>query len=267
LSRQNLDIIDINMSEVDEIRTLLDKIEQVKAENQALETELEEASTTTVLTYFHGRGRAEQARFMLAATNTPFKNKCLDTHEELEAMRASGKLAFGQLPLLEVDGVRVVQSQTINRYLARRGGLYGSNDSEAMQCDMIADGVADFMGGWLGFPFSADKDAFVEEKSKPTVAKYAPKLEAIVSANKGSVYSVGSQLTYADVVLADVCTSYTELLGEEWIKPYPALMAIRDLVCRLPSVSAYLASDKRHAFPHSEVGKVYRENVDLVLGR
>jgi glutathione S-transferase len=201
-------------------------------------------------TYAHQSNPRANLRVILCLGNS-LQFLVILQHEELEAMRESGKLAFGQLPLLEVDGVRVVQSQTINRYLARRGGLYGSNDSEAMQCDMIADGVADFMGGWLGFPFSADKvvcivlyrysvfrllivmdvlpckDVFVEEKSKPTVAKYAPKLEAIVSANKGSVYSVGSQLTYADVVLADVCTSYTELLGEEWIKPYPALMAIR----------------------------------------
>lgn len=103
-------------------------------------------------------------------------------------------LAFNQLPMLEIDDAKVVQSQTINRYLARRGGLYGRNDIEAMKCDMIADGIADFMGGWLGYSFQADAERFITEVSQERVSKYAPRLEALI----GGKYSVGTQLTHAD---------------------------------------------------------------------
>lgn len=238
----------------------------MKKENRALEKQLEDDSNLVTLTYLHGRGRAEQARMMLAATNVHFKNKCLDTSEEMEALRAAGDLSFNQLPLLEIDGLKIVQSQTINRYLARRGGLYGTNDIEAMQCDTIADGVGDFMVGWLGYPFSSDKKQFLKENSQGGINKYAPRLESLVASNKDSQYSVGKQLTYADVLLADVCTNYTELLGEEWITLFPKMKAIRDMVCSLPSVRKYLESDQRHPFPHGKIGEVYRANVNTVFG-
>ena len=53
------------------------------------------------LTYFRGRGRAETTRWMLAATGTEFENIAIDTPEQLAALRASGKLPFDQMPLLE----------------------------------------------------------------------------------------------------------------------------------------------------------------------
>lgn len=120
-------------------------------------------------------------------------------------MRAAGDLAFFQLPMLAIDGLQIVQSQSINRYLARKCNLYGANAAEAVQCDMIADGIVDFQPGWLYFPFQAESkfeektdpdDKFFKEKSNPAIAKYAPRLEAIVAKNAG-VFSVGSQLTYA----------------------------------------------------------------------
>jgi hypothetical protein len=92
----------------------------------------EKKSQTARLTYFSGRGRGEQARWMLAATGIEFENVCLETPEEFAKMKKDDMLLFGQLPLLEVDGLRLVQSQSINRYLARRAGLYGKTDQDRL---------------------------------------------------------------------------------------------------------------------------------------
>lgn len=53
-------------------------------------------------------------------------------------------MPFGQMPILEVDGMRVHQSSAINRYLAKRIGLAGSNDWECLQIDIVADTFTDF---------------------------------------------------------------------------------------------------------------------------
>lgn len=53
-------------------------------------------------------------------------------------------MPLGQMPVLEVDGQRVHQSTSISRYLAKRFGLAGSNDWEALQIDIAVDTVNDF---------------------------------------------------------------------------------------------------------------------------
>ena len=58
-------------------------------------------------------------------------------------------MPFRQVPVLEVDGKRLAQSDTIARYLARQHGLAGQNDWEQSLADMYVDCVYDFLGGNL----------------------------------------------------------------------------------------------------------------------
>ena len=52
---------------------------------------------------------------------------------------------MSQLPLLEIDGVRLHQSKAICRYLAKKTDLYGDNDIEAAQIDIAVDVIYDFI--------------------------------------------------------------------------------------------------------------------------
>jgi glutathione S-transferase len=96
------------------------------------------APCEATLYYFAGRGIADQIRWMLAATNVTFVQKTVETRQRFLKM-AERQLPFGQLPLLQIDGLELVQSQSIVRYLARRGHLVGQNLSEETKCDMIAE--------------------------------------------------------------------------------------------------------------------------------
>ena len=53
----------------------------------------------------------------------------------------------GQMPALEVDGVKLGQSMTIARFLANKFNLAGSTPMEKAQADMIVDCVTDFFNG------------------------------------------------------------------------------------------------------------------------
>jgi glutathione S-transferase len=68
-------------------------------------------SHTCRLTYFEGWGLAEQARWMLAASDIAFEQIALQEHADFAALRDSGALMFRQLPLVEIDGLKLVQSQ------------------------------------------------------------------------------------------------------------------------------------------------------------
>jgi hypothetical protein len=72
------------------------------------------------LVYWSGRGLGDQVRFLLEFTMTPYAEEGVDTAEAFGALKASGELAFGQVPLLRLDGLRLVQTQAIMRHLARK---------------------------------------------------------------------------------------------------------------------------------------------------
>lgn len=52
-------------------------------------------------------------------------------------------MPFGQVPILIEDGKHLCQSTAICRYLAKKFGLYGKNDRDALEADMIVDTLTD----------------------------------------------------------------------------------------------------------------------------
>lgn len=107
---------------------------------------------TATLYYFSGRGLADQIRWMLAATNVDFCQKVVSSRERFLELAAC-QLPFGQLPLLQIDGMEIVQSQAAVRYLARRAHIQGNSAQDALKCDMIAEAVRDVLSVLLAAPF------------------------------------------------------------------------------------------------------------------
>ncbi|MEO0911234.1 MAG: glutathione S-transferase family protein, partial [Pseudomonadota bacterium] len=164
--------------------------------------------TTSKLTYFRGRGRAETTRWMLAAAGVDFINIPIDTPEDLAELRRSGKLPFDQMPLLEIDGQNLSQSSAMIRYLARRSGMYGENDTEAMWCDLVAGVTADFAETALQAAFKPTVEVAVADL-EDRFAKFGPRFEARIK-EQGSGYSAAKTMTFADVVLTEALDAYLE---------------------------------------------------------
>ena len=62
------------------------------------------------VTYWRGRGRCEPLRCILAISGTAFENVYLSQKSDRDELVASGKLAYDQVPLVEVDGLNLVQA-------------------------------------------------------------------------------------------------------------------------------------------------------------
>jgi glutathione S-transferase len=215
------------------------------------------------LTYFAGWGLAEQARWVMAACDIEWDQVALTRHGEFAALRDGGALAFGQLPLLEIDGLNLVQSQAIVRYVARRSGLAGSDDAESATIDMVAEAVRDARSVLTAFPFSDDVPAHASQCRAHLLGKQLPYLEDALRRGGGTVAPSG--LSYADVLIAEMLEGYVCMLGPGLLDDLPWLWALRVRVLALGGVAAYLSSEQRYPFPGGEVGRVYRANVNAVL--
>jgi glutathione S-transferase len=137
------------------------------------------------LYYFAGRGLADEIRWLLAATNTTFTQKIINQRSQLLKMTAKGQLPFGQLPLLQIDGLDIVQSQAIIRYLARKHQLLGKNDEEMLRCDIIAETVRDLISLVSSAPFK-------RVTSKKNHAKKQLVAQQLDEAKQG-IYNLGEE--------------------------------------------------------------------------
>lgn len=201
------------------------------------------------LHYFKGRGRAETTRWMLAVNEIAFENRSLRTAEDFAALKATGKLLFNQLPLLEIDGKHLTQSTATTRYLARKCNLYGDTPEDALMCDMVAGATADFAEAALQFAFQPTRDDGIE-LAKRSFQKFAPRFEQLLSRN-GGTYTVGAGLSFADVLLTEVLSNYHEI-SPGFFETTPLLNGLRAHVVSHPGIADYLASPNRWPLPDDQ---------------
>ena len=198
------------------------------------------------LFYFLGRGRAETTRWMLSINEINFINVPINTPEDLLKLRNTGKLPFDQMPLLEINGMYLSQSVAMVKYLARLGGYYGSNDKEALYCDMFAGAISDFAETAMQAPFQPSNNLALETL-KNRFQKFSPKFELRIKEN-GNNLCVGNKITFADILLTEALNSYIEwipnLLNESKI-----LSSLYERIMNEKAIKNYLNSKQRYPKP------------------
>ena len=91
------------------------------------------------LIYFDIDGaRGEAARLAMVIGGVPFEDDRVK-FADWESRKPS--TPFGALPVLELDGQTVAQSNGINRYVGKLAGLYPSDAWQAALCDEAMDAV------------------------------------------------------------------------------------------------------------------------------
>jgi glutathione S-transferase len=166
----------------------------------------------TRLHYFDIYGRGEAIRFLLAHAKVEYED-VLVSREQLAEYKTNGLAEFGQLPILERDGKRYVQSWSILRVLGQELGYYPSTDAEAAyQVDVVVEGVEEFFTKYFRPIFEQDADkkaALVQD-----LLAYVPRMSALVNAklaaNSSQTHIVGDKRTIADLALAVVAFNAIE---------------------------------------------------------
>ncbi|CAF1194290.1 unnamed protein product [Didymodactylos carnosus] len=195
------------------------------------------------LYYFDLRGRAEVARLIFAAAGEKYED-IRYSREEWPQHKAEAPL--GQIPILEVDGVKLPQSLSIARYLAKQFQLAGRDNLEQAKVDAVVDTVTDFVQKYI--PVHLTKD---ETKKQEVLREEAPKhfknLETLQKIYEGNNFFVGNHLTWADLWFYDITETVLNT-DSTILDKYPNLQKIRQQVEQDAKVAAYLKSRPKLPF-------------------
>ena len=52
-------------------------------------------------------------------------------------------MRFNSVPVLEIDGKAVTQSNAMNRYVGKMAGMYPTDELQALYCDEVMDAIED----------------------------------------------------------------------------------------------------------------------------
>tara|TARA_B100001540_G_scaffold185738_1_gene163766 strand:+ start:38 stop:715 length:678 start_codon:yes stop_codon:yes gene_type:complete len=174
------------------------------------------------LVYFNGRGLAEISRLLFAISGVEYEDfryplKIVDIktweleREEFDKDKEEGKLelSMNKLPALHLDNGEVLcQSKSIERYLAKMFSMMGDNDLDAARIDSICECIRDFKDAYQKVRRlqGEEREKGMQEWFDSELGNRLSALERVL--NNGSlfedgatVYSVGSRLSLADVVI------------------------------------------------------------------
>ena len=97
--------------------------------------------TSYKLTYFDmDGGRAEPVRIAFHAAGLAFDVERFSFPKFAETRQ---NLRFSSLPVLEIDGTVVTQSNAMARYVGKKAGLYPEDDLQALYCDEALGAIED----------------------------------------------------------------------------------------------------------------------------
>lgn len=148
---------------------------------------------------FHG-GRGEPVRIAFSIGGIPFED---DRVPFAEWRARKPGTPFGSLPVLEIDGKTLAQSNAISRYAGKLAGLYPSDPWEAALCDEAMDAVEDVIteiAATMVLP-EEEKKARRQALAAGPIPFYLARLQQKLEANGGK-YFAGDSLTVADLKAA-----------------------------------------------------------------
>ncbi|NXD37307.1 GSTA1 transferase, partial [Copsychus sechellarum] len=151
-----------------------------------------------------------------------------------------GSLLFQQVPMVEIDGMKLVQTRAIMNYIAAKYNLCGKDLKERALIDMYVEGLFDLNELLLKYEFlPADQKVphFANMMDKAE-NRYFPVFEKVLK-DHGKDFLVGNQLSRADVQLLEVI-----LMAEEYkpdiLAKFPLLQSFKARISAIPNIKKFL---------------------------
>ncbi len=154
--------------------------------------------TTYKLTYFDfDGGRGEPIRIAFHAAGIEFEDHRLSFAEFGKARK---NLRFGCVPVLEIDGAAVTQSNALSRYIGKTAGLYPEDDLQALYCDEVMGALED-LSHYIVQTFGLEGEALKKARQKLVDGRLTVFLRGLgeLLERGGGEYFADSRMTVADL--------------------------------------------------------------------
>ena len=198
------------------------------------------------LTYFDiDGGRAEPIRIAFHTAGIDFEDKRI-SHEEFSEMRSTTR--FTCVPVLEIDGAQITQSDAICRYIGKMAGLYPSDNLQALYCDEVLGAFEDISNhigktyGLVGEEMRIAREKLVDG----WLSIYLRGLEQLL-VRGGGEYFADNRLTIADlkafVQTRSLCSGILDYVPKDMVQRVaPGLLQHKDRINDDPRVKDYYLS-------------------------
>jgi prostaglandin-H2 D-isomerase / glutathione transferase len=197
--------------------------------------------------------RAEVIRLALHLGEIPFE-EFFPKRSEYVALRASGRLPFGQVPVLEIDGQPLTQTSAIARFCGKLSGHYPADDIAAARVDELIDVATDITFRISPSIRESDpeiKRALRRELAETTLPKWFDDLEKYIArvqvGERG--YLVADQLTIADFaiwrMIGWISEGVLDGIPTDILTPFPLLEAHYEMMKSTPEIEAWMARYKK----------------------
>lgn len=198
------------------------------------------------LTYFDfDGGRGEPVRIAFHAAGIDFEDKRI-SFPEFGEMRKD--MRFNSTPELEIDGIVITQSNSINRYVGKLAGLYPEDDMQALYCDETMDALEDLLH-YIVQTFGLKGDALRQARAKLAegwLSVYVRGLGDLL-ARGGGKYFADNRLTMADIkvfvqVRSLVSGTLDHVPTDIVARLAPSLLEHQDRIQSDPVITSYYTS-------------------------
>lgn len=204
----------------------------------------------------------ESVRWLLAAAGVEFEEEYLENREQFEKLIHDGVLLFDQVPLVEIDGLKIMQTRAILNYIASKYNLYGKDLKERAYIDMYVDGTGDLMALVIMSFFLPpdDKKKSVDFIIQQATSRYFPAYEKVLEAHCKD-FLVGDQLSWADVHLLEAILMVDEI-DATILSEFPKLQAFKERISSIPTIARFLEPGSKRKPPPDDK---YIQTVKTIL--
>merc|ERR1711935_236450 len=195
--------------------------------------------------YWNCQGLGQPVRMVLKFNNEAYEDTAYDLrtpddwHKIAKSKLGSEGLPFPNLPYYIDGDIKLSQSSTVLKHVGRKYNMYGTNDTEAAQIDMLIDVSMDMR---YGLAMAAYAQPDFEQMKKDMTERFQPVFKKVSEFLGSKKYLMGDSVTVADFPMYHAMKYYSAM-NEDILSEFGNLL---DFIKRFedhPNVKAFLDSE------------------------
>ncbi|XP_017323879.1 glutathione S-transferase Mu 3 [Ictalurus punctatus] len=197
------------------------------------------------LVYWDIRGLAQPIRLLLEYTGTEWEDKFYSCGEAPNydkscwfKEKATLNMDFPNLPYLEDGERKIVQSNAIMRYIARKHNLCGETEDEIIRVDILENQAMDFRNGFVMLcylDFDNKKKGYLD--ALPGILK---QFSVFLGERK---WFAGDKITFVDFIMYELLDQH-RMFEPKCLDNFKNLKDFLDRFEALEKISAYMKSSR-----------------------